>query len=368
MKRNEENTVDAPETFSDDLGPLEPILQDPEVSEILVDGPDRIYIERRGKLEDVDAQFQDAEHLLRVIRTIVEPLGQTVDESHPIVDVRLFDGSLVTAVIRPICLDGPALVIRKFRRSELTFDDLVGYESLSQAMVAFLHGCVVGRANILVTGSVGAGKTTLINLIAALIPEAERIITIERASELQLRQRRVVRLEARPPNIDGKGAISAADLVLQALKMRPERLIVGELSGAEVWPLMQALNTGHDGSMATMHATSPRDALARLEIMATSSDPAVPLLNVREQVASAIDLIVQINRLVDGSRKVTHITEVQRMEREVIASQDIFTFVEGPLDETRRVTGRFAATGQPPSFLMKLRQCGVELPVDLFKP
>jgi pilus assembly protein CpaF len=360
--------MDTQETFEGNLGPLEPILQDPEVTEILVDGPDRIYFERRGKLEDADGRFEDAEHLLRVIRAIVEPLGQPVDESHPIVDVRLFDGSLVMAVIHPICLDGPALVIRKFRKSELTFDDLVHYDSLSQNMVAFLRACVLGLVNILVAGGVGAGKTTLMNLIAELIPSDQRVISIESASELQLRQRRVVRLEARPPNLAGKGAISVADLVLQALKMRPERLLLGELRGAEVWPLLQAINNGHDGSMATIHATSPRDALARLEIMATSSDPAVPLLNVREQMASALDLIVQIDRLADGSRKVTHITEVQRMEREVIAMQDIFTFVEGPRDEAQRVTGRFTATGQIPSFLLKLQQRGAELPVDMFKP
>jgi pilus assembly protein CpaF len=360
--------MDTPETFSSDLGPLEPILQDPEVTEILVDGPDRIYFERRGKLEDADSRFDDDEHLLRVIRAIVEPLGQPVNESHPLVDVRLFDGSQVTAVIRPISLDGPVLVIRKFRKSELTFDDLVRFGSLSEEIVAFLRVCVRGRMNILVSGGSGSGKTTIMNLIAALIPEDERIITVEKASELQLRKRRVIRLEARPPNIEGRGAISVGDLVWQALKMRPERLIVGELSGAEVWPLFQALNTGHDGSMATMHATSPRDALARLEIMATSSDPAVPLLNVREQMTSALDLIVQTNRLADGTRKITHITEVLRMEREVIVLQDIFTFVEGPRDTSQRVTGRFSATGQIPSFLMKLRQYGLELPVDLFKP
>jgi pilus assembly protein CpaF len=360
--------MDKSETISGDLGPLEPILQDPEVTEILVDSPDRIYFVRRGKLEDADGRFDDDEHLLRVIRAIVEPLGQPVNESHPLVDVRLFDGSMVTAVIRPIALDGPALVIRKFRKSELTFDDLVRLGSLSEDIVTFLRMCVRGRLNILVAGGSGAGKTTLMNLIAAQVSEDERIITIEKASELQLRKRRVIRLEARPPNVEGKGAISVADLVSQALKMRPERLIVGELSGAEVWPMFQALNTGHDGSMATLHANSPRDALARLEIMATSSDPAVPLLNVREQIASALDLIVQINRLADGSRKVTHISEVLRMEREAIALQDIFTFVEGPRDTAQRVTGRFAATGHIPSFLMTLRQYGLELPVDMFKP
>ncbi len=226
--------MDIQETFKGNLGPLEPILQDPEVTEILVDGPDQITVVRRGKLEDIDARFDDAEHLLRAIRAIVESVGQPVDESHPIVDVRLFDGSLVTAVIHPISLDGPALVIRKFRKLELTFDDLVHYDSLSQNMVAFLRACILGGVNILVAGGSGAGKTTLMNLIAALIPDDERIITIENASELQLHRRRIVRLESRPPNLAGKGAISVADLVLQALKMRPERLIVGELRGIEV--------------------------------------------------------------------------------------------------------------------------------------
>jgi pilus assembly protein CpaF len=355
-------------TVATNLGPLEPILDDPEVTEILVDGPDRIYVERRGKLEDVDGRFDDAEHLLAVIRAILAPLGESVNESHPIVEVRLFDGTLMTAVIHPICLDGPALVLRKFRRSEMTFEDLVGFGSLSEEMVAFLRGCVVGRVNIVVAGSTGSGKTTLMNLIAALIPADERIIAVERVSEMQLRQRRVVRLEARPPNLEGKGAIGVADLVQIALHMRPERLLVGELSGAEVWPLLQAINSGHDGSMATMHANSPRDALARLEIMATSSDPAVPLLNVREQMASALDLIVQISRLADGTRKVTQITEVQRLEREAVALQDIFTFVEGPRNEAGRITGRFASTGQLPSFLLKFRQSGIDLPIDLFRP
>jgi pilus assembly protein CpaF len=360
--------MDAQETFGGNLGPLQPLLDDPEVLEILVDGPDQIAVERRGKLEDIDARFDDAEHLLRVIREIVTPLGEVVNESHPLVEARLFDGSRMTAVIRPICLNGPALVIRKFRKTDITFDDLIRFGSLSQEIVAFLRACVLGRMNILVAGGSGSGKTTLINLIAALIPDEERIITIENASELQLHRRRIVRLESRPANLEGKGAISVADLVLQALKMRPERLIVGELRGAEVWPLIEGINTGHDGSMATMHANTPRDALARLEIMATSSDPAIPLLNVREQMASALDLIVQINRLDDGRRKVTHITEVQRMERDVIALQDIFTFVEGPRDEAQRITGRFAATGQIPSFLLKLRQRGVDLPVDMFRP
>jgi pilus assembly protein CpaF len=360
--------MDAFEQYKGHLGPLDALLQDPDVTEILIDGPDRISFERHGKLEDATAQFDNTEQLLQVIRTIVEPLGRRVDESHPIVDVRLFDGSLVTAVIPPICLNGPAMVIRKFRRMELSFDDLIQVEALNQAMVDFLRACVLGRLNILISGGSGAGKTTLLNLMARLIPEEERIITIERLGELQLRQRRVVRLETRPPNPEGRGAIGVPELVLQALKMRPERLLVGELNGAEVWQLLQAINSGHDGSMATMHANSPRDALARLEIMATSSDPAVPLLNVREQMASSIDVIVQCSRLADGRRKLTQISEVQRMERETIALQDIFTFVEGPFDEAQRVTGRFAATGQIPSFFATLRRRGVELPVDLLRP
>jgi pilus assembly protein CpaF len=352
---------------TNDLGPLTALLADPEVLEIMVDGPDRIYVERGGKLEDVDARFDDPEHLLRAIQAIVMPLGLRADESHPLIDARLFDGSRMSAVLAPICLNGPALNIRKFVKSQPTFADLVRFGSLSETMVAFLSGCVVGRMNILVSGGTGSGKTTIVNLIAEQIPADERIITIEDASEIHLRQKRVVSLESRPANLEGKGAITLADLVRQALKMRPERLIVGELRGAEVWPLLQAINNGHDGSMAATHANSPRDALGRLEIMATSADPAVPLLNVREQIAAALDLVVQTARLADGSRRITHIAEVQRMEREVIALQDIFTFVEGPRDEKQRITGRFVATGAIPSFLNKLRQRGVDLSLDLFR-
>jgi pilus assembly protein CpaF len=351
-----------------DLGPLEPILSDPAVTEIFVDSPERISIVRKGRLEDTDARFDSQEHLIAIIRALVTPLGRRFDESNPLVDVRFSDGSRMTAVISPIALEGPAVVFTKYRKGHVTMEDLVGFGSLSEEIVAFVRGCVAGRMNIVVAGNSNSGKTTIINLIAAMIPDGERVITIEETSEIQIERRRMVRLEARPANVEGKGTVTVKDLVVQALRMYPERLIVGELRGGEVWPLIQAINNGHDGSMATMHATSPRDALGRLEIMATSADPSVPLLNVREQMAGALDLIVQTSRLADGSRKITHITEVQRLEREVIQLQDIFTFVEEPRNGDERIRGRFAKTGQIPTFLPKLRQRGVDLPVDMFRP
>jgi pilus assembly protein CpaF len=355
-------------TVAVELGPLEPLLSDPDVTEIFVDSPERISIVRKGRLEDSDARFDSQEHLIAIVRALVTPLGQRFDESNPLVDVRFSDGSRMSAVISPIALEGPAVVFSKYRKGHLTIEELVGFGSLSHEIVAFVRACVAGRMNIMVAGNSNSGKTTIMNLLAAMIGDDERVITVEEVSEIHIARRRVVRLESRPPNLAGKGTVSVKDLVLQALRMRPERLIVGELSGAEVWPLIQAINNGHDGSMATMHATSPRDALARLEIMATSADPAVPLLNVREQMATGLDLIVQISRLADGSRKITHVTEVQRLERDVIQLQDIFTFVEGPRSGDERIQGRFTATGQLPSFLLKLRQRGVDLPVDLFSP
>ena len=355
-------------TAAADLGPLEPILSDPDVTEIFVDSPERISIVRRGRLEDSDARFDSQEHLIAIVRALVTPLGRRFDESNPLVDVRFSDGSRMTAVISPIALEGPAVVFSKYRRGHLTIEDLVGFGSLSQEIVAFVRACVAGRMNIVVAGNANSGKTTVMNLIVAMIGGDERVVTVEEASEIHIARRRMVRLESRPANLAGKGAVTVKDLVMQALRMYPERLIVGELRGGEVWPLIQAINNGHDGSMATMYATSPRDALARLEIMATSADPSVPLLNVREQMAAALDLIVQTSRLADGSRKITHVTEVHRLERDVIQLQDIFTFVEGPRNGDERIQGRFAATGQIPTFLLKLRQRGVDLPVDLFRP
>jgi pilus assembly protein CpaF len=351
-------------TAAADLGPLEPILSDPEVTEIFVDSPERISIVRKGRLEDSDARFDSQEHLIAIIRALVTPLGRRFDESNPLVDVRFSDGSRMAAVISPIALEGPAVVFSKYRKEHLTIEDLVGFGSLSQEIVAFVRACVAGRMNILVAGNSNSGKTTIMNLLAAMIGDDERVITVEEVSEIHIARRRVVRLESRPANLEGKGTVTVKDLIVQALRMYPERLIVGELRGAEVWPLLQAINNGHDGSMATMYATSPRDALARLEIMATSADPSVPLLNVREQMATAIDLIVQISRLADGSRKITHVAEVQRLEREVIQLQDIFIFVEGPRNGDERIQGHFAPTAQMPTFLLKLRQRGVDLPVD----
>jgi pilus assembly protein CpaF len=348
------------------LGPLLPLLEDPAVSEIFVDSPSRISMVRGGKLEDVGSRFDNEEHLLAVIRAIIAPLGCRFDESNPLLEARLFDGTRVSAVIGPIALDGPALVLSKARQNRLTEEDLLRFGVWDKTLISFLRACVAGRLSIIVAGNSASGKTTLMNLICAMIPAEERIITVEETNELWLTQQRVLRLEARPPNLAGKGAVTLRDLMVQALRMYPERLIVGELRGAELWPLIQAINNGHHGSMATMHATSPRDALARLEVLATSSDPAIPLLNVREQLASALDLIVQISRLADGTRRITQIAEVQRLEREAIAIQDLFTFVKGPSDGAQ-INGHFVATGQIPSFLTVLKQRGVDLPLDIFK-
>jgi pilus assembly protein CpaF len=355
-------------TIAPNFGPLEPLLADPKISEIFVDGPGRISVVRGGKLEDIDARFDDDQQLIQVIRAIAAPLGHRFDESRPLLEAREFDGSRISAVCTPIALDGPALVISKARKNTLSTDDLVRLGAWNEQIVTFLRGCVAGRMNILLAGNSASGKTTYMNLLCEMIPGDERIITVEETNELVLKQRRVVRLETRPPNLEGRGAITLRDLVLQALRMYPERLIIGELRGAEVWPLIQAINNGHDGSMATIHASSPRDALARLEIMATSSDPSIPLINLREQIASALNLIVQVTRFADGRRRMTQIAEVQRIEREVIVLQDLFTFVEGPRDAEQHDNGRFSATGQLPAFLTLLRQRGVELPLDLFKP
>lgn len=349
-----------------DLGPLQLLLEDPQVSEIFVDNPSHISVVRAGKLEDVDARFEDDQHLVQVIRAISAPLGLRFDESHPLLDARLFDGSRVSAVCFPIALNGSTLAISKARKNTFSIDDLLRLGAWNDAIVKLLRGCVAGRLNILVSGGTASGKTTVMNLVCGMIPADERIITVEQAGELWLSQRRVVRLEARPANLAGRGAITGRDLLMHALRMSPERLIVGELSGDEVWPFIQAINNGHNGSMATIHAGSPRDALARLEMMVTSSDPSIPLLNVREQIASALDLIVQIVRLADGMRRVTHVTEVQRLEREAIGLQHLFTFVEAPGAQPSQ--GRFAAAGQIPAFLTTLKQRGVDLPIDLFSP
>jgi len=356
-----------PENADFDLGPLEPLLEDATVTEILVDGYNKIYVERRGKLEDAPASFRDDGHLMEIINRIVTPLGRRIDESHPIVDVRLPDGSRVNVVIPPIALTGPVMTIRKFTATLLTADDLLRLGACNEAIVEFLRACVQGRINIAISGGAGSGKTTLLNLIAGMIPDDERIIVVENVAELRLPQKRVVRLESRPLNLEGKGEVTIRDLVINALRMRPDRIIAGEVRWDEALHLFAAMNTGHDGSMFSLHASSPRDALARLEVMASSANPSIPLLGVREMIASAIGLIVHRERLQDGSRKVVKVTEVQGMQGDVITLSDLFVFQQTGVEDGK-IAGRFVATGQIPKFLNRIRDAGIQLPMDLFAP
>jgi pilus assembly protein CpaF len=348
------------------FGPLQALLDDPEVVEIFVDGYDRIYADRRGKLVDSAEHFADADALLQAVRAIITPLGGVLNESHPMIDVRLPDRSRMTVVIPPISVNGPVLVIRKFREEAVTFDDLIEWGAFSPTMASFLTACVVGGANILVSGGAGSGKTTLMNCLCQLLPREERIITIEHEAQLALRGPRQVRLETRPPNDEHRGGVSVRDLILQALKMRPERLIVSELNGSEVLHLLQAINTGHNGSMAAIHATSPQDALARMEIMATMGEISLPLLTIRQQIASALNLIVQINHMADGVRRVTHISELIGLERDLFTLRDIFRFAETPTENESGLRGQFSATGHVPSFVPALRQRGAVVGLELF--
>src|SRR6478672_9374470 len=327
------------------LGPLEALLRDPNVSDILVNRHDQVYIERNGKLEETSIVFKDDRHLMQIIERIVSSVGRRIDESSPMVDARLQDGSRVNAIIPPLALDGPALSIRRFRTERLAAPDLVDRESLTQPMLDFLRGAVAARLNIIVSGGTGAGKTTLLNILSSFISDNERIVTIEDAAELMLRQRHVVRLETRPANIEGKGAVRARNLVINSLRMRPDRIVVGEVRGEEALDMLQAMNTGHDGSLTTIHANSPRDALYRLDTMVAMANLNIPDRAIRQQVASAIELVVQIARLSDGTRKVTAISEITGMEREVITMQDIFVFEKLGVDEDGRVRGRLRATG-----------------------
>ncbi len=347
------------------FGPIEPLLQDPTVTEVMVNGPNQIYIEQRGKLHLTDITFDDDEHVRRIIDRIVSPLGRHVDESSPLCDARLPDGSRVNIVIPPISLIGPTITIRKFSKTPLGIDDLIRFGSMTPEIAEFLRACVVARLNIVVSGGTGSGKTTLLNVLSSFIPDDERIITIEDAAELQLRQEHVVRLEARPPNIEGKGAITIRDLVINALRMRPDRIVVGECRGREALDMLQAMNTGHDGSLTTGHANSPRDMLARLETMVLMAGMDLPVRAIREQIASAVDLIIQQSRLRDGSRKITQITEVQGMEGEVIVLQDIFVF-EQEAYEGGKVIGRIKPTGVRPKFMPKLEDAGIRLPPTIF--
>jgi pilus assembly protein CpaF len=351
----------------DDLagyGPIQKLLDDPTVSEVMVNGPRQIYVERKGKLVMSDVVFEDDEHILRMIERIVRPLGRRVDRKAPMVDARLPDGSRVNIIIPPAALDGPTITIRKFGTKRLTVSDLISFGSLTPQIAEFLEACVVSRLNIVVSGGTGSGKTTLLNVLSGFIPEDERVVTLEDSAELQLAQPHVVRLEARPPDSDGTGGISIRDLVRNSLRMRPERIVVGEIRGGEAIDMLQAMNTGHDGSLTTLHANNPREAVGRIETMALMGGLEIPLKVIREQIAKAVDLIIQQSRLDDGSRKITYVTEVSGMEGENVVMQDIFKY-----EETLGADGKpggMRPTGLRPFFSPRLEQHGFKLPPEIF--
>ncbi|MCK6539936.1 MAG: CpaF family protein [Anaerolineales bacterium] len=347
------------------LGPLQPLLEDDTITEIMVNGPKNVYIERKGKLHRVPVTFENNDHVMRVIDRIVAPLGRRIDESSPYVDARLPDGSRVNAVIPPISLVGPTLTIRKFSKNPITVEQLIQFGSITHEAIQFLKACVEARLNILISGGTGSGKTTLLNILSGFIPNDERIITIENAAELQLRQEHVVTLESRPPNIEGRGEITIRDLVINSLRMRPERIIVGECRGGETLDMLQAMNTGHDGSMTTAHANSPRDALSRVETMCLMAGMELPVRAIREQTASAIDVICHQERMRDGTRKVTHITEISGMEGDIITMTDIFVFEQTGV-EAGKVIGRLRPTGLRPKFIDKIEAAGINLPPSIF--
>ncbi len=347
------------------LGPLEPLLQDPSVNDILVNTANTVYVERGGVLEPTDVVFKDNTHLMHIIDKIVSAVGRRVDESSPMVDARLKDGSRVNVIIPPLAVDGPILSIRRFGTTPLTADDLLGYREFTPEMMEVLHGAVKARLNIIVSGGTGAGKTTLLNVLSSFISEKERIVTIEDSAELQLRQRHVVRLECRPPNVEGKGGVRARELVINALRMRPDRIVVGEVRGEEALDMLQAMNTGHDGSITTVHANSPRDALARIETMAMMANLNLPERAVRQQIASAIQVIVQVSRMSDGTRRVTHISEIAGTAGDVISLQDVFLFEKRGVGPNGKVIGRFVATGIVPKFAERLQTSGIPFSTDL---
>lgn len=354
------------ETFG--LGPLEALLADPLISDIMINGPKQVYVERKGKLELTDVTFKDDEHLLHVIDKIVAPLGRRCDEVSPMVDARLKDGSRVNAIIPPLAIDGPAMSIRRFGTDPITWDDYLRFKSVAPEMIDFLRACVVAGLNILIVGGTGSGKTTLLNNLSSFIPEDERIVTIEDAAELQLRQPHVVRLETRPPNIEGKGRITIRDLLINSLRMRPDRIVVGECRGGETLDMLQAMNTGHEGSMTTIHANSTRDAVQRVETMVMMSGFELPTRAIRQQFASAIDLIVQAARLTGGPRKLVAVTEVQGMEGDVITMQDIFKFEQDGVNAEGKAYGRIVATGVRPQFMDRLRAAGMSVDPAWFEP
>lgn len=348
------------------LGPIEPLLKDSSVTEVMVNGPDSIYIERKGRLQKTDVRFRNTEHLMHIIDRIVTAVGRRVDESSPMVDARLADGSRVNVIIPPLSLIGPCVTIRKFSKDVLTVDKMIEFGSFDERMAEFLEDCVKGRLNIVVSGGTGSGKTTLLNVLSSYVPASERIVTLEDSAELQLKQDHVVTLETRPPNIEGEGEVTMRDLVRNALRMRPDRIIVGECRTGEALDMLQAMNTGHDGSMTTAHANSARDALSRLETMVLMSGMELPLRAIRSQIASAVDIIVQIARLRDGSRKIINIAEVTGMEGDIITLQDLFHFENHGVDSDGRITGAFLTSGLRPMCTEKLAMNGVVLPPDLF--
>jgi pilus assembly protein CpaF len=349
------------------LGPLEPLLQDPTVSDILVTTPKLVYVERGGKLYRTPVEFKDDAHLLRIIEKVVSRVGRRVDESSPLVDARLPDGSRVNAAIPPVAVDGALLSIRRFGRHAMKGEDLVARLAMTEGMLDLLKACVKARLNILICGGTGSGKTTLLNALSSYIPEDERIVTIEDAAELRLQQTHVARMETRPANVEGTGAIHIRQLVINALRMRPDRIIVGEVRSEEALDMLQAMNTGHDGSLTTIHANTPRDGLGRLEVMVGMANANMGIRSVRQQISSAVNLFVQVSRFSDGSRRVTHITEVVGMEQDVITLQDIFLFEKTGITESGKVTGRFRATGIRPKFYERLKACGIILPTQMFQ-
>ncbi len=348
------------------LGPIEPLLKNESVTEIMINGPKKIFIEQRGKLHRTTVQFRDDTHLMNIIERILTPLGRRIDESSPLVDARLDDGSRVNIIIPPLSLIGPCVTIRKFSKTALSVEDLINFGTLNRNMATFLEAGVKARLNILVSGGTGSGKTTTLNVLSSFIPPDDRIVTIEDAAELQLQQEHVVTLESRPPNIEGTGAISIRDLVRNALRMRPDRIVVGEVRSGEALDMLQAMNTGHDGSLTTAHANSPRDVLSRLETMVLMAGMELPVKAVREQISSALDLIIQQSRIKDGTRKITHITEVQRLEGDTIVLQDLFTYVQDYIDDSGKSIGHYEASGLQPAFLEKFKMNGVEIPLTLF--
>src|SRR6516165_9683204 len=353
------------ETFG--FGPLEVLLKDPTISDILINGPHKIYVERRGKLEKTEVKFRDNDHLLQIIDRIVSKVGRRVDETSPMVDARLPDGSRVNAIIPPLALDGATVSIRRFGSNPLRLEDLLNYKSFTPEMAMLMEACIKARLNIVISGGTGCGKTTLLNTLSAFIPHEERVVTIEDAAELQLQQEHVVRLETRPANIEGKGAISTRDLVRNALRMRPERIIIGECRGAEALDMLQAMNTGHAGSMTTLHANTSRDAQSRLETMIMMAGMDLPIKAMRQQISSAVDLIVQANRLQGGPRKVTSITEVMNMEQDMIIMQDVFRYRQLGIDQNGRAVGQFESSGVRPSFVNRIEAAGIKLPSNLFQ-